>query len=1359
MARKELFTDVFETDTFNEWRLKTNSIKINLQDIYDELDTLDSRVVLLTGDQTINGVKSFIQKSRWTKEYTQNEVTPMLELRVTNSTNPHAQNIGHKGVGPSIDFYNPDTTTTGNTWLTSRIASITESTADILPDASLVFFTGKNTEDIVEKMRITSKGNVGIGTSSPDGAVQLSVQTANSNSIISIQSKDDKYAALAFGDSKSYKSGQIQYHNIGNSMRFFTGEATNSTSFERVRITNSGRVGIGISSPSVNLDVSGDLRTTGFIEAGRSTGGVALTMEDGYGDANVAFNHAYGKPSVNGSSARIESGVDSTIGSMIFEVGDNSIANSTRSLTQIAKLRTSLIDLYVNTKIHGKTNITGKLGVLDVDNPDYDLCVGARSDEAGHVAIDAQGGAISLRPTKNKTHRWLLNALDQSGGNFQLTSSRWNTAKNAYDDLPALSASIAGDITVQNNLSVTGNTKASQILIGNTWDVGGPQGGQSLYIKDVDVHSDYDPRGTSSSGNYILNKSKFPLIISDNNSSTSGPDSHGIVLYNASGTAGSFAPSILFAGRESNSTDFRSATAGIYCRSPLGVGGIQGATGESNTNYNDGELIFATSGTINNNTTNSQGLTQRMVIDRSGNVGIGVSAPTTTLDVAGDIKGSGNLFIGHDDIPQIIISDGTNANTEFAIYRNSTSNTMALGPKVGRGSRQLPISALTISRTAQVDIPNGGTVNVVGSADKALVNKKYVDDLVNGADQLGALTSLNLNRQDAVSEGGQLSFKRSSDNTNYWNVDIKGENANARFRISHENDNNSSVTEVLSIMPNDRVGINADNPDWDLCIGGRTTEAGSVGINADLGSISLRPSKNTTHAWMFNAFNTAGGDAAITSREYRSAFGIYRDSQILTFKKDGDVSAKGNILSLKSITAAGNVEARNNLISKNDAELGTGATRWLLHTRQNSAATKGDHFTLAPRNSTDSNWNYYSGFTQTRAGSVGIGKLPDAGYKFEVNGSIQYSVGGHIQQIGRVTPTGFNGLTTHDIYSDGGTIAVGKTGDQAVYFNKDGNGFVKTRLTLGYTPSRASDAVTKQYVDARFSGLDGTNEFTGRTNFTSAGATLAGVSNSHAGSRIPTNLTGNYAHGLGFVSKFTTTSTNDGGGILIDVSDDNGDEHAISAYNVNSKVNKEIFHVRALDGDIYSAGNFYNRGNIGTEGNITIGITTAQGIWNLGRGSGGILNLSHKTTSATTPSLTFSTDGRITLQKEGTQAKHLVTKKYVDDKVAAVTASASGNYKIVSGAEYVTSGFTNQVGSFNTSKNYFDVFPPAGYAMSDLEAFLPSINIIHFAGGVDGNDSIKCNHRVLGDRIRVNVQGTEQRSKPAASYIAVWRNS
>ena len=66
------------------------------------------------------------------------------------------------------------------------------------------------------------------------------------------------------------------------------------------------------------------------------------------------------------------------------------------------------------------------------------------------------------------------------------------------------------------------------------------------------------------------------------------------------------------------------------------------------------------------------------------------------------------------------------------------------------------------------------------------------------------------------------------------------------------------------------------------------------------------------------------------------------------------------------------------------------------------------------------------------------------------------------------------------------------------------------------------------------------------------------------------------------------------------------------------------------------------------------------------------------------------------------------------------------------------------------------MYPPSGYKMSDLEAFLPSIHVIHFAGGVDGNDSIRCTHSILSDRIRVYVQNTEQRSKPAANYIAVW---
>ena len=267
--------------------------------------------------------------------------------------------------------------------------------------------------------------------------------------------KDDKYAAVTFGDSKSHYSGQIQYHNIGNSMRFFTGEQSSNSSAEIVRITSNGIVGIGMSSPSEKLDIDGNLKTTGWIEAGKASGGVALTINDGYGNANVAFNHAYGKPSVNGSSARIESSVDETIGGMVFEVGDNSIANSTKTLEQIITLKTSKVTLHKDTDINGKLYTTGKIGIKESD-PDWDLCVGNKSTEAGHVAMHAGGGALSLRPLKNTTHAWMLNAYDQNGGALGIVSRKWNAVENKYDDTSVLDFYSNNSVNVRSKLAVGG---------------------------------------------------------------------------------------------------------------------------------------------------------------------------------------------------------------------------------------------------------------------------------------------------------------------------------------------------------------------------------------------------------------------------------------------------------------------------------------------------------------------------------------------------------------------------------------------------------------------------------------------------------------------------------------------------------------------------------------------------------------------------------------------------------------------------------------------------------------------------------------------------------------------------------------
>jgi len=97
-----------------------------------------------------------------------------------------------------------------------------------------------------------------------------------------------------------------------------------------------------------------------------------------------------------------------------------------------------------------------------------------------------------------------------------------------------------------------------------------------------------------------------------------------------------------------------------------------------------------------------------------------------------------------------------------------------------------------------------------------------------------------------------------------------------------------------------------------------------------------------------------------------------------------------------------------------------------------------------------------------------------------------------------------------------------------------------------------------------------------------------------------------------------------------------------------------------------------------------------------------------------------------------------------------------GNLYIMASAQYVY-GYTNTVGYLNFGSNYFDVYPPAGYTMANLVAFIPSIHVIYFAGGVNGDDVLGCVYSTLSDRVRVFVQNSEQRSAPAANYLAIWR--
>ena len=111
-----------------------------------------------------------------------------------------------------------------------------------------------------------------------------------------------------------------------------------------------------------NTGATGQISTSGtIVEAGRGTGSVAMTTNDGYGNANLTFNHKSGVPDTSGSSARIETSVDSATSNMYFEVGNSTVGGTAVTLTTKLTLNTSSVT------VSGNFNATGEITAYSSD--------------------------------------------------------------------------------------------------------------------------------------------------------------------------------------------------------------------------------------------------------------------------------------------------------------------------------------------------------------------------------------------------------------------------------------------------------------------------------------------------------------------------------------------------------------------------------------------------------------------------------------------------------------------------------------------------------------------------------------------------------------------------------------------------------------------------------------------------------------------------------------------------------------------------------------------------------------------------------------------------------------------------------